>query len=132
MFLMLCLVSVVTMVLTIPYTVLARPCSSKDCLEVRMPLQSDNLKAPLIAELDVSTMNQQLKEYIDDSINYTFTHNVEKEDLKWKNNITGYFGKIVFLYCISINISLVKIADKKTLVSNSRKHILKQFKIKLL
>ncbi|VDI27270.1 Hypothetical predicted protein [Mytilus galloprovincialis] len=102
MFLMLCLVSVVTMVLTIPYTVLARPCSSKDCLEVRMPLQSDNLKAPLIAELDVSTMNQQLKEYIDDSINYTFTHNVEKEDLKWKNNITGYFESVIDLKMLNL------------------------------
>ncbi|CAG2206484.1 unnamed protein product [Mytilus edulis] len=42
-----------------------------------MPLLSENLKAPLTAELDVLSFNQQLKEYIDDNINYTFNHNID-------------------------------------------------------
>lgn len=43
-----------------------------------MTLLSEKLKAPLTAELDVSSINQQLKEYIDDNINFTFNHNIEK------------------------------------------------------
>lgn len=42
-----------------------------------MPLLSENLKAPLITELDVLSFNQQLKEYIDYNINYTFNHNID-------------------------------------------------------
>ncbi|XP_052088216.1 CD209 antigen-like protein C [Mytilus californianus] len=51
---------------------LAKPCVNSGCRSVKMPLVSDNLKAPLIAELDVSMVNQQLKEYIDDAINVTY------------------------------------------------------------
>lgn len=58
--------------------IVAKPCSAKGCLEVRMPLLSENLKAPLTAELDVSSINRQLKEYTDDNINYTFNHNIDE------------------------------------------------------
>lgn len=68
----------VSLLLTIQHLIVAKPCSSKGCLEVRMPLLSENLKAPLTAEIDVSSINRQLKEYIDDNINFTFNHNIEK------------------------------------------------------
>ncbi|CAC5365464.1 unnamed protein product [Mytilus coruscus] len=69
---------IVALLFTIQHMIVAKPCSSKDCSEVRMPLLSEKLKAPLTTELDVSSINQQLKEYIDDNINYTFNHNIEE------------------------------------------------------
>lgn len=69
---------IVSLLVIIQHVIVAKPCSSKGCLEVRMPLLSENLKAPLTAELDVSSINQQLKEYIDDNINFTFNQNIEE------------------------------------------------------
>ncbi|CAG2185630.1 unnamed protein product [Mytilus edulis] len=63
---------VLFVILTMGDINLAKPCSDSGCRSVKMPLVSDNLKAPLLAELDVSMINQQLKEYIDDAINVTF------------------------------------------------------------
>ncbi|CAC5385409.1 ANGPT2 [Mytilus coruscus] len=42
-----------------------------------MPLISNNLQAPLVAELDITSMNQQLKAYIDDDIKSTFSEDVQ-------------------------------------------------------
>ncbi|CAC5391452.1 unnamed protein product [Mytilus coruscus] len=42
-----------------------------------MPLVSNELKAPLVADLDVSALNAQLKDYIDDNIVSTFTEKME-------------------------------------------------------
>ncbi|XP_071148437.1 uncharacterized protein [Mytilus edulis] len=90
------LVHIVSILFAIQHVLVARtPCTTKDCLEVRMPLLSNNLKAPLIADLDVSSMNKQLKEYIDDSINYTFSHKIEdvvdsKQDLLHTSMLSHY------------------------------------------
>ncbi|XP_063426149.1 angiopoietin-related protein 7-like [Mytilus trossulus] len=42
-----------------------------------MPLVSNELKAPLVADLDVSALNAQLKDYIDDNIFSTFNEKME-------------------------------------------------------
>ncbi|CAG2194305.1 unnamed protein product [Mytilus edulis] len=42
-----------------------------------MPLVSNELKAPLVADLDVSALNAELKDYIDDNIFSTFTEKIE-------------------------------------------------------
>ncbi|CAG2194304.1 unnamed protein product [Mytilus edulis] len=42
-----------------------------------MPLVSNALQAPLVADLDVSALNAQLKDYIDDNIVSTFTDKME-------------------------------------------------------
>lgn len=67
-----------------------KPCSnsSAKCQEVRLPLVSNKLNAPLIAELDITSMNKELKTYIQDDIESTFSENIhrmvknEQEDLK--------------------------------------------------
>ncbi|XP_052085421.1 angiopoietin-2-like isoform X1 [Mytilus californianus] len=67
-----------------------KPCtkSGSECQQVRMSLISNNLQAPLVAELDITSMNQQLKAYIDDDIKSTFSDDVqdmvknEQEQLK--------------------------------------------------
>ncbi|CAC5416144.1 ANGPT4 [Mytilus coruscus] len=43
-----------------------------------MPLVTNNLKAPLVADLDVSSLNKQLKRYIDTAISTTFTGKVKE------------------------------------------------------
>ncbi|XP_071144298.1 fibrinogen-like protein 1 [Mytilus edulis] len=47
-----------------------KPCTEtgSKCKQVRMPLISNNLQAPLVAELDITSMNNQLKSYIDDMV----------------------------------------------------------------
>lgn len=67
-----------------------KPCSnsSSECQQIRMPLVSNKLNAPLVAELDVTSMNKQLETYIRDNIESTFSENVkdlvknEQDDLK--------------------------------------------------
>ncbi|CAC5381691.1 TN [Mytilus coruscus] len=67
-----------------------KPCSnsSSECQQIRMPLVSNKLNAPLIAELDVRSMNKQLKTYIRDDIDSTFSEDIkdlvknEQDDLK--------------------------------------------------
>lgn len=56
-----------------------KPClnSSSECLHVRMPLVSNKLNAALVAELDVTAMNQQLATYIRDDIESTFSKDIK-------------------------------------------------------
>lgn len=68
---------ILILLLTMGERNLAKPCSNSGCRLVKMPLVSNNLKAPLLAELDVSMVNQQLKEYIDDAINVTFIDKIK-------------------------------------------------------
>lgn len=62
--------------------------SGSECKQVRMPLISNNLQAPLVAELDITSINEQLKHYIDDDIQSKFSEEVrdmvknEQEQLK--------------------------------------------------
>ncbi|VDI44537.1 Hypothetical predicted protein [Mytilus galloprovincialis] len=68
----------------------SKPCTKtgSECKQVRMPLISNNLQAPLVAELDITSMNNQLKSYIDDDIQSKFSEEVrnmvknEQEQLK--------------------------------------------------
>lgn len=77
---------------------LAKPCSDSGCRSVKMPLVSDNLKAPLSAELDVSMINQQLKEYIDDAINVTFIDRfhdvVEEKQESLKSKVSEIYKRL--------------------------------------
>lgn len=67
-----------------------KPCanSNSECQQVRMPLVSNKLNAPLVAELDVTAMNKQLKTYIRDDIESTFSEDIkglvkkEQDDIK--------------------------------------------------
>ncbi|XP_063425914.1 angiopoietin-related protein 7-like [Mytilus trossulus] len=63
---------------------------------VRMPLVSNELKAPLVADLDVSALNTQLKDYIDDNIVSTFTDKMEdmvnKKLLELKNGMLNEYS----------------------------------------
>ncbi|XP_071161640.1 uncharacterized protein [Mytilus edulis] len=70
-------VILVLVVLISPVPIFAKSCNSSECDTVRMPLISNNLKAPLVADLDVSALNTQLKDYIDDNIVSTFTEKME-------------------------------------------------------
>ncbi|XP_052089038.1 uncharacterized protein LOC127725792 isoform X2 [Mytilus californianus] len=54
----------------------AKSCKGRPCA-VRMPLM-DDMKAPLVAELDVSEVNRELKQFIEISINSTFNENIEE------------------------------------------------------
>lgn len=69
----------IIILLTTVYIIDSKPCtqSSSECQQVRMPLISNNLHAPLVAELDITSMNQQLKTYIDDDIKSTFSEDVQ-------------------------------------------------------
>ncbi|CAC5364780.1 unnamed protein product [Mytilus coruscus] len=71
-------VMLVLVVLKSPATIFAKSCNSSVCDTVKMPLISNNLKAPLVADLDVSALNAQLKDYIDDNIVSTFTEKIEE------------------------------------------------------
>ncbi|CAG2240827.1 Angiopoietin-4 [Mytilus edulis] len=53
------------------------PLNSSDDAVVEMPLVTNNLKAPLVADLDVTSLNTQLKHYIDTAISKTFTGKVK-------------------------------------------------------
>ncbi|CAC5425671.1 unnamed protein product [Mytilus coruscus] len=57
----------------------SKPCSksNSECMPVRMPLMSNDLKSPLIAELDISSVNEHLKSYINADINSTFSEEVK-------------------------------------------------------
>lgn len=78
-----------------------KPCTKSDseCKQVRMPLLSNNLQAPLVAELDITSMNKQLKAYIDDDIQSTFSDEVrdmvknEQKQLK-TSMIADYYAKL--------------------------------------
>ncbi|XP_063443435.1 angiopoietin-4-like [Mytilus trossulus] len=52
------------------------PLNNSDDAMVEMPLFTNNLKAPLVADLDVSALNKQLKHYINTAISKTFTGKV--------------------------------------------------------
>ncbi|XP_071135376.1 fibrinogen-like protein 1 [Mytilus edulis] len=69
--------------------VAGNPClnSSSECQEIRMPLVSNELKAPLVAELDISAMNKQLKSYIKDDIQSTFSKDIENMVKSEQNNL---------------------------------------------
>ncbi|VDI77383.1 Hypothetical predicted protein [Mytilus galloprovincialis] len=54
----------------------AKSCKGRSC-DLRMPLL-DNMKAPLVAELDVSEVNRELKQFIEISINSTYNENIEE------------------------------------------------------
>ncbi|CAG2253667.1 unnamed protein product [Mytilus edulis] len=58
----------------------AKSCKGRSC-DVRMPLL-DNMKAPLVAELDVSEVNRELKQFIEISINSTYNENIEEMIIK--------------------------------------------------
>ncbi|CAC5390290.1 Fibrinogen-like protein A,Ryncolin-4,Angiopoietin-related protein 1,Ficolin-3,Ficolin-1-B,Techylectin-5A,Ficolin-2,Ryncolin-1,Tenascin-R,Ficolin-1,Fibrinogen C domain-containing protein 1-A,Tenascin-X,Tenascin-N,Ryncolin-3,Fibrinogen C domain-containing protein 1,Ryncolin-2,Angiopoietin-related protein 2,Ficolin-1-A,Tenascin,Fibrinogen C domain-containing protein 1-B,Angiopoietin-4 [Mytilus coruscus] len=64
-----------------------------------MPLVSNKLNAPLVAELDISSMNKQLKTYIRDDIESTFSEDIkalvknEQDDLK-VSMLQDYLSKI--------------------------------------
>ncbi|XP_063442542.1 fibrinogen C domain-containing protein 1-B-like [Mytilus trossulus] len=64
-------------IVSILYTVIADSCNNSSCDSVKMPLLSNNLKAPLFADFDVSALNEQLKDYIDQNIFSIFTKQVE-------------------------------------------------------
>ncbi|XP_071172677.1 fibrinogen-like protein A [Mytilus edulis] len=53
------------------------PLNNSDDAVVEMPLVTNNLKAPLVADLDVSALNKQLKHYIDTAISKTFISKVK-------------------------------------------------------
>ncbi|XP_063443438.1 ficolin-3-like [Mytilus trossulus] len=63
--------------LTTPYFVWTIPLNNSDDAVVEMPLVTNNLKAPLVADLDVSALNKQLKHYIDTAISKTFLGKVK-------------------------------------------------------
>ncbi|CAG2192813.1 ANGPT2 [Mytilus edulis] len=65
------------------------PClkSRSECQEIRMPLVSNELKAPLVAELDISAMNKQLKSYIKDDIQLTFSKDIKDMVKSEQNNL---------------------------------------------
>ncbi|CAC5393875.1 unnamed protein product [Mytilus coruscus] len=54
------------------------PLNDSDSAIVEMPLATNNLKAPLVADLDVSSLNKQLKHYIDTAISATFNSKVKE------------------------------------------------------
>ncbi|XP_071135872.1 angiopoietin-2-like [Mytilus edulis] len=56
-----------------------KPCSksNSECNPVRMPLISNDLKAPLVAELDITSVNKQLESYINDDIKSTFSDEIQ-------------------------------------------------------
>ncbi|VDI02902.1 Hypothetical predicted protein [Mytilus galloprovincialis] len=58
-----------------------------------MPLLSNNLKAPLFADFDVSALNEQLKDYIDQNIISTFTKQVEDIVSKKQSDIGTHMLK---------------------------------------
>lgn len=58
----------------------AKSCKGRSC-NVRMPLL-DNMKAPLVAELDVSEVNKELKQFIEISINSTYNEDIEEMIMK--------------------------------------------------
>ncbi|CAC5411440.1 Fibrinogen-like protein 1,Fibrinogen-like protein A,Tenascin,Ryncolin-2,Ryncolin-4,Tenascin-X,Techylectin-5B, Microfibril-associated glycoprotein 4,Fibrinogen alpha chain,Angiopoietin-related protein 1,Ficolin-2,Ryncolin-1,Tenascin-R,Ryncolin-3,Ficolin-1,Fibroleukin [Mytilus coruscus] len=96
-------VMLVLVVLKSPATIFAKSCNSSVCDTVKMPLISNNLKAPLVADLDVSALNAQLKDYIDDNIVSTFTEKIEEVvdkkllELKSKNqseNVTKFMENV--------------------------------------
>ncbi|XP_063418639.1 angiopoietin-related protein 7-like isoform X2 [Mytilus trossulus] len=64
-------------VFTTPLILAAKPYNNSVSKSVRMPLVSNALQAPLVADLDVSALNAQLKDYIDDNIVSTFTDKME-------------------------------------------------------
>ncbi|XP_052090050.1 angiopoietin-2-like isoform X2 [Mytilus californianus] len=57
----------------------SKPCSqsNSECKQVRMPLISNDLKAPLVAEFDITSVNQQLESYINDDIKSTFSEEIQ-------------------------------------------------------
>ncbi|CAC5378264.1 Fibrinogen-like protein 1,Fibrinogen-like protein A,Fibroleukin,Ryncolin-4 [Mytilus coruscus] len=65
------------------------PClkSSSECQEIRMPLVSNELKAPLVAELDITSMNKQLKSYISDDIQLKFSKDIKDMVKSEQNNL---------------------------------------------
>ncbi|XP_071173661.1 fibrinogen-like protein A [Mytilus edulis] len=52
--------------------------NTSDDAVVEMPLVTDNIKAPLVASLDVSSLNKQLKHYIDKAIFTAYTDKVKE------------------------------------------------------
>lgn len=58
----------------------AKSCKGRSC-DIRMPLLNI-MKAPLVAELDVSEVNRELKEFIEISINSTYNENIEEMIIK--------------------------------------------------
>ncbi|CAC5362876.1 Fibrinogen-like protein A,Ryncolin-4,Angiopoietin-related protein 1,Ficolin-3,Ficolin-1-B,Techylectin-5A,Ficolin-2,Ryncolin-1,Tenascin-R,Fibrinogen-like protein 1,Angiopoietin-1,Tenascin-X,Fibrinogen C domain-containing protein 1-A,Tenascin-N,Ryncolin-3,Tenascin,Techylectin-like protein,Fibrinogen C domain-containing protein 1,Fibrinogen gamma chain,Ryncolin-2,Angiopoietin-related protein 6,Techylectin-5B,Angiopoietin-related protein 2,Microfibril-associated glycoprotein 4,Fibrinogen alpha chain,Ficolin-1- len=64
--------------LTTNHVVWTIPLNTSDDAVVEMPLVTDNIKAPLVAALDVSSLNKQLKHYIDRAISTTYTGKIEE------------------------------------------------------
>ncbi|XP_052061576.1 angiopoietin-2-like [Mytilus californianus] len=64
--------------LTTPHIGWTIPLNNSDDAMVEMPLVTNNMKAPLVADLDVSSLNKQLKLYIDIAISTTFTSKVKE------------------------------------------------------
>ncbi|CAC5422054.1 unnamed protein product [Mytilus coruscus] len=67
--------------------VAGNPCLKSECREIRMPLVSNELKAPLVAELDITSMNKQLKSYISDDIQLTFSKDIKDMVKSEQNNL---------------------------------------------
>ncbi|XP_052106729.1 angiopoietin-related protein 7-like isoform X1 [Mytilus californianus] len=67
----------IVVVLTMPTIIFAKPYNNSVSDSVKMPLVSNELKAPLVVDLDASALNAQLKDYIDDNIVSTFTEKME-------------------------------------------------------
>lgn len=82
--------SILQIFLLTTFHVDGKPCSnsSSECQHVRMPLVSNKLNAPLVAELDVTAMNKQLTTYIRDDIESTVSKDIkglvkkEQDDIK--------------------------------------------------
>ncbi|XP_063402494.1 angiopoietin-related protein 7-like isoform X2 [Mytilus trossulus] len=70
---------IVQMVILSIVHVNSKPCSksNSECKPVRMPLISNDLKAPLVAELDITSVNKQLESYINDDIKSTFSDEIQ-------------------------------------------------------
>lgn len=55
--------------------VLSKPCNGANCNSVKLPLL-DNQKAYLFAEMDVSSMNEQLQDFVQKEINSTYNERI--------------------------------------------------------
>lgn len=75
--------------------VLCTTCKAPECNSVKFPLL-DNHKAYLFAEMDVSSMNEQLKEFIQNEINVTCNDRIEEFETKQRilgNSISEMHNK---------------------------------------
>ncbi|XP_063426148.1 techylectin-5B-like [Mytilus trossulus] len=91
LFVMFCFV-----VFTMPSIISAKPYNNSVSSSVRMPLVSDEFRAPLVVDLDASALNAQLKDYIDENIISTLTENIDdivnKKMLELKDSMLNEYS----------------------------------------